>query len=91
MQNSELFNKESILPLTVTSADLNPSLDGIEYARLVDSELKDSFDEKNKIFKVVLDIEHANDGDTGIGEQEWDCYMKYESPQTGWKIEGFGH
>ncbi|WP_399263614.1 DUF4829 domain-containing protein [Tepidimicrobium xylanilyticum] len=40
---------------------------------------------------LVVDLQYRNELIASSGQQHWDCYMVYESPETGWKIEGFGH
>lgn len=80
MPNKDLFNEEVYLPLTD--------------AKLLKAELSDETNKKTKIFNITVDLQY-NKEDTKIlidsGEQSWYCTMVYESPQTGWKIAGFGH
>lgn len=40
---------------------------------------------------IGLDMKYIDEGIYSSGDQFWNCYMVYESPQTGWKIFEFGH
>ncbi|MDD2553262.1 MAG: DUF4829 domain-containing protein [Desulfotomaculaceae bacterium] len=40
---------------------------------------------------MTVNLQYNEVRSISSGEQFWDCRMVYESPQTGWKIEGFGH
>lgn len=44
--------------------------------------------QQQTMLRVILRFpKGTEEGDT----QMWDCYLVYESPQTGWKIREFGH
>ncbi|TCO72151.1 M56 family metallopeptidase [Marinisporobacter balticus] len=91
MQNSELFNEGVGLPLTGASIGAASIFDNLKSAKLLKVELIDEPDEYTKIFRVTVDLQYNNEITISSGQQYWDCHMVYESPQTGWKIEGFGH
>lgn len=91
MQNSELFNDNVILPLTGADIGEVSSLKNLKSAKLLKTELVDEPDEYTKIYRVTVDLQYRNDFINSSGQQQWDCLMVYESPQTGWKIEAFGH
>lgn len=63
---------------------------GLKSARFIGSELKDSPSMNAKFFKVNIDIRYVKDSDIRRGNPYLDFYIKYEFPQTGWKIESFG-
>ena len=54
-------------------------------------ELIEETDENVKSFRVTANLKYKKEWNIGNTEQFWECRMVYESPQTGWKIEGFGH
>lgn len=89
MENSELYNEGISLPLSGSGFG-NSSLDNLKSAKLLETELVSEFD-NTKIYRVKVDLQYNKDNSSISGEQYWDCYMVYESPQTGWKIEEFGH
>jgi beta-lactamase regulating signal transducer with metallopeptidase domain len=91
MRNEELFNERIGLPLTDAGIVAPSSFDNLESARLLKVELIEETGENAKIFRVTVDLQYNKELSIGSGEQYWDCGMVYESPQTGWKIEGFGH
>jgi beta-lactamase regulating signal transducer with metallopeptidase domain len=93
MLNKELFNEGIRLPLTNSGIGVRSSFDNLKFAKLLKAELNDEPDKDTKIFRVTVDLQYNNEltVSNGNGEQYWDCHMVYESPQTGWKIEGFGH
>lgn len=90
MPNEELFNEAIGLPLTDTQTNSKSNFDNLKSAKLSKIELLES-DEKIRIFRVYVNLQCNKESTISNGEQFWDCYMIYESPQTGWKIEGFGH
>ena len=91
MPNEELFNEWIRLPLTDSDIKTRTSFDNLKSAKLLKSELIDEPDKNTKIFRVTVDLQYNKELTVNNGEQFWDCQMVYESPQTGWKIEGFGH
>ena len=91
MLNEELFNQGISLPLTDADTGAKSTFHNLKSAKLLKVELNDEPDENTKIFRVTVDLQYKNEFTISSGEQYWDCYMVYESPQTGWKIEEFGH
>jgi len=91
MPNEELFNEGVGLPLTDSGVGAPSNFDNLKSVKLLKAELIDEPDNSTKIFRVTMDIQYNEDRIISSGEQFWDCSMVYESPQTGWKIEGFGH
>jgi hypothetical protein len=91
MQNSELFNESVVLPLTEADFGAGTSLENLRSAKLLKTELFDEPDKYTKIHSVTVDLQYRNDIIISSGQQYWECHMVYESPQTGWKIEVFGH
>ena len=91
MPNEELFNEGVGLPLTDSGVGAPSNFDNLKSVKLLKAELIDEPDNSTKIFRVTMDIQYHEDRLISSGEQFWDCSMVYESPQTGWKIEGFGH
>lgn len=89
--NDELFNKTVVLPLTVPITGGESGFDNLRSAKLLKTELLGEPDEYTRVFRVTVDLRYKKDVVINSGEQHWDCYMVYESPQTGWKIGGFGH
>ncbi|MDD4239191.1 MAG: DUF4829 domain-containing protein [Desulfotomaculaceae bacterium] len=91
MLNEELFNEGVRLPLTGAGIGAASIFDNLKSARLLKVELIDELEKDTKIFRVTADLQYNKEWAGSNGEQFWDCSMVYESPQTGWKIEGFGH
>ena len=91
MSNKELFNENISLPLTDIDINDNNSFSNLKSAKLLDANLINQIDSKNIVFRVNVDLEYKKDFTINSGEQIWDCKMIYESLQTGWKIEEFGH
>jgi hypothetical protein len=85
MPNSELFNEGIGLLLT------DSNFDNLKSAKLLKVELIDESDKNTKTFRVTVDLQYNQVVSIGNGEQSWDCGAVFESPQTGWKIAGFGH
>lgn len=85
MSNDKLFNEEYRLPLTASD------LRNLKSAKLIEAKLINEPDKNTKIFRITADLQYDKVVSIDSGEQPWDCIMVYESPQTGWKIEGFGH
>lgn len=90
MLNDELFNEGIGLPLTDSGVGAPSNFDNLKSIKLLKAELIDEPDNNTKIFRVTMDLQY-NEEWISSGEQFWDCRMVYESPQTGWKIESFGH
>mgnify|MGYP003814617051 CR=1 FL=1 len=91
MRNEELFNERIGLPLAGVEIGAKSSFDNLKSAKLLKAELIDEPDKNTKIFSVTVDLQYNNERTISSGQQDWDCHIVYESPQTGWKIEGFGH
>ncbi|HHX59433.1 MAG TPA: DUF4829 domain-containing protein [Epulopiscium sp.] len=91
MQNEALFNKEIVLPLTNVDIGAKSNFDNLKSAKLSNTELIDQPDQNTKIFRVSVDLQYKKEITMVSGQQDWNCQMVYESPQTGWKIEDFGH
>ncbi|MDO0825513.1 DUF4829 domain-containing protein [Desulfosporosinus nitroreducens] len=91
MLNEELFNEGVGLPLTNVDIGAKSSFDNLKSAKLLKVELIDEIDENAKIYRVTVNLQYNKEWSIGNGRQFWDCRMVYESPQTGWKIVGFGH
>lgn len=91
MRNEELFNEWVGLPLTDVRIGSKSSFDNLKSAKLLKVELLDGPDKNKKLFRVNVNLQYNEEQSIGNGEQSWDCSMVCESPQTGWKIEGFGH
>ncbi len=91
IQNDELFNEGIGLPLTDANIGAKSSFDNLKSAKLLKVELLEDPDKNRKIFRVNMNLQYNKGMTIGSGEQFWDCSMVYESPQTGWRIEGFGH
>lgn len=89
--NDELFNEVPQLPLTAADTGTKYILNNLKSAKLSKIEFVKEFDENNKIFCVFVNLQYKEEVTIGSGDQSWNCYMVYESPQTGWKIEDFGH
>lgn len=87
MLNDQLFNEGIGLPLT----DADAGAGSLKSAKLLKTELIDEPNKSIKSFRVTVNLQYKKEATIGSGEQYWDCQMVYESPQTGWKIEGFGH
>lgn len=91
MPNEELFNEGIGLPLTDTDIGAKSNFDNLKSAKLSKIELMEKSDKNTGTFRVYVNLQYNKEVTIGNGEQSWDCNMVYESPQTGWKIEGFGH
>ena len=91
MLNKELFNEDVILPLSGDNIGVKSRLSNLKSAKLIDIKLIDDSNTKIKIFDVTMDMKYIDEGIYSSGDQFWNCYMVYESPQTGWKIFEFGH
>ena len=85
MPNDELFNEG--YGLLLTDSDFR----NLKSAKLIEAKLINEPDKNTKTFRITVDLQYDKVISIGSGEQPWDCIMVYESPQTGWKIEGFGH
>ena len=90
MSNEELFNEGIGLPLTDADIGAKSNFDNLKSAKLSKAELIEKSDKRSGTFRVYVNLQYNNEVTIGNGEQSWDCSMVYESPQTGWKIEGFG-
>ena len=85
MPNDELFNEG--YGLLLTDSDFS----NLKSVKLIEAKLINEPDKNIKTFRITVDLQYDKVISIGSGEQPWDCIMVYESPQTGWKIEGFGH
>ncbi len=85
MPNDELFNEG--YGLLLKDSDFS----NLRSAKLIEAKLINEPDKSTKTFGITVDLQYDKVISIGSGEQPWDCSMVYESPQTGWKIEGFGH
>lgn len=85
MPNNELFKEGYGLLLT------DSDFDNLKSARLIKAKLINEPDKNTKTFRITVDLQYDKVISISSGEQQWDCSMVYESPQTGWKIQGFGH
>lgn len=85
MPNDELFNEGYSLLLT------DSDFSNLKSAKIIEAKLINETDKKTKTFRITVDLQYDKVISIDSGEQPWDCIMVYESPQTGWKIEGFGH
>ncbi|QHA01445.1 DUF5301 domain-containing protein [Dehalobacter restrictus] len=85
MPYDELFNEGNGLLLT------DSDFSNLKSAKLIEAKLINEPDKNTKTFRITVDLQYDKVISIGSGEQPWDCIMVYESPQTGWKIEGFGH
>jgi hypothetical protein len=90
MPNDDLYLEQISLPLTDVYGE-EPIFTNLKSARLLKVELIKEPNKKQKIYRVYATFQYSNQITMENGEQFWDCSMIYESPQTGWKIEGFGH
>jgi hypothetical protein len=91
MPNGELFSEAIALPLTDAAVGAKTGFDNPQSARLIRIEPLKKPDQNTRIFRVTAELQYPEEGALISGEQDWDCRMVYESPRTGWKIEGFGH
>lgn len=91
MPNDALFNDRIGLSLTDADIGAKSSFGNLKSAKLLEVELIDEAEKNVKRFRVTASLQYKEDITISSGEQYWDCIMVYESPQTGWKIEGFGH
>ncbi len=85
MPNNELFNEG--YGLLLTDSDFS----NLKSARFIKAKFINEPDKNTKTFRITVDLQYDKAISISSGEQPWDCSMVYESPQTGWKIEGFGH
>ncbi|WP_058304511.1 M56 family metallopeptidase [Gorillibacterium timonense] len=91
MQNENLYNERVALPLTDSDPQSKSSFDNLKLAKLSKVEPIDERDNNGITYRVTVNLQYKNLLSVFSGEQSWDCSMVYESPQTGWKIVGFGH
>ncbi len=91
MVNEELFNEGVNLPLSGAEPGAVSSVSNLKSAKLIKVDLFSDSDTNSKSFAVTVDMQYKKEGVFSSGEQYLNCLMVYESPQTGWKIEEFGH
>lgn len=89
--NEELYKEEIDLPLTDTDIGAKSNFENLKSAKLLKIEPIETSNKSIEIFRVYVNLQYEKEVSIGSGDQSWDCSMVYESPQTGWKIEGFGH
>jgi beta-lactamase regulating signal transducer with metallopeptidase domain len=93
MQDDVLFNEFIDLPLTNSEIGAKTAFSNLKSVNVVQIKplgINDTAKE-GKRFRIVVDLQYKQDISIGSGRQSWDCTMVYETPQTGWKIDGFGH
>lgn len=91
LPNGELFSEGVALPLTDSFIGAKSSFSNLKSAKLLSIEPLDTSEEDVRLFRVTMDLQYREVVSIGSGKQNWDCSLVYESPQTGWKITGFGH
>ncbi len=91
MRDEELFNEGIGLPFVNAVIGSVKSNFNLKSAKLSKIEPVGEPDKDTKTFRVYVNLQYEKEQTMTNGEQFWDCSMVYESPQTGWKIEGFGH
>ena len=91
MTNFELFNEQISLPMTKHHMYMLEDRSDIQTVELISIDLHSEPDENHKLFDVWYDVQYKTDGGDSSGKTYWIIQMVYESPQTGWKIEGFVH
>ncbi len=95
MPDEYLYN--DAIPILLTDADFNDKpIDNIKSAKvLAIKELENASwggpTPNAKYFRINMDLQYAKERTISSGNQQWDCKMVYESPETGWKILEFGH
>jgi hypothetical protein len=88
--NEELFHEEIGLPLTDADLGAKSSFENLKSAKLIRVERMNEEAPNTITVRVEVNLQYSHVLTVENGEQSWDCSMVYESPQTGWKIEGFG-
>ena len=91
MPNEELFMESSYLPLSGSIWGAKSVFDNLKSAKLLEVKLLDGTKSSTLTYRVTMDLQYNQDDTISSGEQNWDCTVVFESPQTGWKIVGFGH
>lgn len=91
MLNEEIFNERASLPLAGAEIGARSSLSNLKSAKLLKVEPIYDTNSDSITFDVIIDMQYKKEGAFSSGEQFWNCYMVYESHQTGWKIFEFGH
>ncbi len=93
MPNEELFYERVNLPFTGAAIGSKSIFSNLKSAKLIKVEPTNDSGINSKTFVVTMTLQYKNKDITsnGSGKQFWNCLMVYESPQTGWKIEEFGH
>ncbi|MFT4147032.1 MAG: M56 family metallopeptidase [Mobilitalea sp.] len=91
MPNEGLFMESSYLPLSGSIWGAKSAFDNLKSAKLINVELLADTKSSSLTYRVTMDIQYNQEDTISSGEQNWDCTMVIESPQTGWKIVGFGH
>lgn len=91
MPNQELFQEGIDLPFTATEIGAKSNFDNLKSAKLSKIEPIEKTDKSTGTFRVSVNLQYKEEVTISNGEQSWNCSMVYESLQTGWKIEEFGH
>ncbi len=89
--DNQLFNEKIGLPLAGDNIGEESEFQNLKSAKLLKIEEIDEIHDNLKVFRVIVDLQYHREFILDNGEQQWDCHMVYESPQTGWKIKEFGH
>ncbi len=84
--NQDLFQQVIFLPLIDADPNAKSTFENLKSAKLI--EIGPSYD--SDVFAVTVDMESRETITVESGVQTWNCTMVYESPETGWKIVGFG-
>ncbi len=91
MPNEGLFMESSNLPLSGSNWGAKSVFDNLKSVKLIEVKPLEVTKSSSLTYRVTMDIQYNQDDAVISGEQNWDCTMVYESPQTGWKLVGFGH
>jgi len=90
MLNDQLFSEVIGLPLTGNEIGAKSSFDNLKSVKQSEVRLLEESDKNRKIYNVTVELQYKRNTTINNGKQDFSCRMIYESPQTGWKIEGFG-
>ncbi len=90
MLNDQLFSEVIGLPLTGNEIGAKSSFDNLKSVKQLGVKPIDRPDKNRKFYYVTVELQYKRSTTINNGRQDFSCRMIYESPQTGWKIEGFG-